>query len=421
MEKRISQDKLQDRIFRSEALEFFRDGFSGAGTTITEANSANILSELQSIDTLTGDIDTILNSVLTADRIKVELAGASGDINITAGDIGVQLSHDDINFDSTRIGDGTNLLSVNADGSLDVNVDTSLLATQTKQDDIITALGLLATEATLSTLNGKVTTADTDNVTIVGSTLPTGASTEAKQDNVITELQSLLTELQAKADLSETQPVSVASIPSHDVTNAGTFAVQVTSMPDITATALDIRPLVNTDVITAELSAVDNAVLDSIVTNTSDVATETTLATIAGTVSGTELQVDVLTQPNLDSTTDSVSISDGTDTLEVNTDGSIDVNSTETVPSSITHSSNGTISDVTATQITSTSSSCRKVIITAGPDNTGYMRVGGSTVSSSSGIILYAGESFTIEVDDPSKIYAIAEVANEDISMTVII
>ena len=47
-------------------------------------------------------------------------------------------------------------------------------------------------------------------------------ATSAKQD-------TLLTELQLKADLTETQPVSLASVPSHAVTNAGTFAVQNTA------------------------------------------------------------------------------------------------------------------------------------------------------------------------------------------------
>lgn len=47
----------------------------------------------------------------------------------------------------------------------------------------------------------------------------TGFATSAKQD-------TLLAELQAKADLTETQPVSLATVPSHAVTNAGTFAVQ---------------------------------------------------------------------------------------------------------------------------------------------------------------------------------------------------
>lgn len=52
--------------------------------------------------------------------------------------------------------------------------------------------------------------------------LPTGAATSAKQD-------LLLAELQLKADLTETQPVSLVSVPSHPVTNAGTFPVQIST------------------------------------------------------------------------------------------------------------------------------------------------------------------------------------------------
>jgi hypothetical protein len=63
-----------------------------------------------------------------------------------------------------------------------------------------------------------------------GTDLNTSAlATSAKQD-------LLLTELQLKADLTETQPVSLATVPSHAVTNAGTFAVQVTSAPTTTVT-----------------------------------------------------------------------------------------------------------------------------------------------------------------------------------------
>lgn len=42
------------------------------------------------------------------------------------------------------------------------------------------------------------------------TSLPAGASTEAKQDTTIISLASLLTELQLKADLTETQPVHLS-------------------------------------------------------------------------------------------------------------------------------------------------------------------------------------------------------------------
>jgi len=54
--------------------------------------------------------------------------------------------------------------------------------------------------------------------------------------------------------------------------------ITVVSSGTVTATDLDIRNLVNTDVVTAELSATDNAVLDTIAAK--DFATQTTLALI---------------------------------------------------------------------------------------------------------------------------------------------
>lgn len=65
-----------------------------------------------------------------------------------------------------------------------------------------------------------------------------------------------------------TQPVSLASVPSHAVT----------------ATDLDIRNLTNTDVVTAELSAVDNAVLDTI-----DAVLDTIKTDTASIVTATQL------------------------------------------------------------------------------------------------------------------------------------
>lgn len=126
-----------------------------------------------------------------------------------------------------------------------------------------------------------------------------------------------------------TQPVSLASVPSHAVTNAGTFAVQVTSAPSttVTATDLDIRNLTNVDVVTAELSAVDNAVLDTIAAK--DFATQTTLAAInTKLVSGTDIG-DVTI--NNASGASAVNIQDGGNTITV--DGTVGVSGTVTVGS----------------------------------------------------------------------------------------
>lgn len=199
--------------------------------------------------------------------VPVEIVGADGTvINITAGDINVQTSHLGANHDSMRIGDGTNLMGVNASNEaltrdadaitelvaikgLDFATQTTLAAvlakiiaapaTEAKQDTTITALADLLTELQL-----KADLTETQPVSAASLPLPTGAATEAtlasvlakiiaapateaKQDTMITSLTSLdgkdyatqttlaalLTELQLKADLTETQPVSAASLP----------------------------------------------------------------------------------------------------------------------------------------------------------------------------------------------------------------
>lgn len=172
--------------------------------------------------------------------LPVKLTGATGDINITAGDLNVQTSHTGASFDSMRIGDGTETAEVSASGELQVRDDsanttlTSLdgkdFATQTTLATLLTeatfAAEDFASETTLAALNAKVTAVDT-----------TGKATEAKQDSTITALGNLLTELQAKADLAETQPVSLASQPLP--TGAATEATQATLLTEATFAAED--------------------------------------------------------------------------------------------------------------------------------------------------------------------------------------
>jgi hypothetical protein len=76
-------------------------------------------------------------------------------------------------------------------------------------------------QATMANSQPVVLASDQSAVPVSAASLPlpAGAATSANQT-------ALLTELQLKADLTETQPVSLASVPSHAVTNAGTFAVQ---------------------------------------------------------------------------------------------------------------------------------------------------------------------------------------------------
>lgn len=138
--------------------------------------------------------------------LPVEIVGANGvTISITAGDINVQLGHTGVSFDSVRVGDGTNILGINASNEalvkdttagaalssilteLNDKVNTSDivgLATHAKQDEAKTVLDNLLTE-----LNDKLNTSDIS-----------GLATIAKQDVIIAALGSLLTELDVKLE-----------------------------------------------------------------------------------------------------------------------------------------------------------------------------------------------------------------------------
>lgn len=80
------------------------------------------------------------------------------------------------------------------------SIDTTGLATEAKQDAIITEIQSSNTK--LDDVNSELDTQTTRLTSI-----------DSKDFATQTTLQALLTELEAKADLTETQPVSAASLP----------------------------------------------------------------------------------------------------------------------------------------------------------------------------------------------------------------
>ncbi|OYT30289.1 MAG: hypothetical protein B6U94_06970 [Thermofilum sp. ex4484_79] len=63
-----------------------------------------------------------------------------------------------------------------------------------------------------------------------------------------------------------------------------------------------------------------------------------------------------------------------------------------------------------AVQLTSSSTPCKfGVVIKADDDNSGNVYIGGSGVTTSNGFRLKAGQGISFEIDDASKVYAIAD------------
>lgn len=161
----------------------------------------------------------------------------------------------------------------------------------------------------IDTTNEEFGVAHTAGVlqTIVNSSaLPSGASTEDKQDdaiteiqNAITELQSLLTELKLKADLTETQPVSNASLPlpSGAATSANqTSGGQKTKINDSIITGRSVGVSPNRNLQTASAFRLVGTAFDG---DTLDTNFWTSTVTNGGTVTiGGEAELETNTTAN---------------------------------------------------------------------------------------------------------------------------
>lgn len=116
------------------------------------------------------DTGTPSNSV----PLPVQLYGAAGQINITAGDINVQTTHQGPNYDSQRIGDGTTELGITANNEAKTH-DAEVLAKLTDIEAIDFATEAKQDAAILELQEIKAL----------------DFATEAKQDLEIAELQAL--------------------------------------------------------------------------------------------------------------------------------------------------------------------------------------------------------------------------------------
>lgn len=233
----------------SGPIQYTRNGTAQLVTedTVTPANNEALPSKMFIIKDgvqlpVTKDAGTPSNNV----AVPVELVGAAGPINITAGDLNVQLTDQGPNADVTRVGDGTNQWGMNASGEglvHDADVLTELqvisaidFATEAKQDTQITALGSLLTELQL-----KADLTETQPVSVQSSALPTGAATEATLSAVNGKIPSglLVINSNLRVDGSDvTQPISATALPLP--TGAATDANQTTTnnrLGDLTETA----------------------------------------------------------------------------------------------------------------------------------------------------------------------------------------
>ena len=280
----MQEISIADSALRNKILRLADDLTSGSTVvtvtgTVLEDNSAAILAELiQKTEPLDNQnvmvkfikdgayINVVEDTTTPSNNapLPVKLSSTTGDINITAGDLNVQLSHAGVNYDSIRIGDGTNLMAVSATGGLTVSTSALPLGAATETtlgllnaklvtgtdigdvtinnangvnavniqdggnsitvDGTITAnlgtIGNIATETTLA-----LAKTDLDNILTKIIAAP---ATEAKQDTIITALGTLL-----KPANTLTAVTTVGTITNvvHIDDNAGSITIDATSLP----------------------------------------------------------------------------------------------------------------------------------------------------------------------------------------------
>lgn len=283
-------------------------------------------------------------------------------------------------------------ITLTSDGKLpaETTVDTTGLATEAKQDTQITELQQI--EADVETVN-----------TTLGSPAQEHTTAGSPHSVRLTDGSSFY-----KATTpSDTQPVSASSLPLP--TGAATAANQQTDA--LTDTELRASPVVvdlgaNNDVtVTSSVlptGASTSAKQDTVIGHLDGVeglltTIDADTGTLAGTVSGSEVQVDVV-----------AALPTGT-------------NAIGRTGHDITGIGHGvkTVTSAGTDEALAGSTACKRVTIQAQTDNTSAIAIGGSgvdaTVATGTGILLYPGDVFELEIDNLADIYVDALVNGEGV------
>lgn len=195
--------------------------------------------------------------------LPVKITGLDGDVVINSSNLNleVQLDHDSANPDSVQIGDGTEVMLVNASGEAQVSDDTvrtntgTIAGDTTSIDGKTPALGAALTAASVPV---NVASDQTVPVSAASLPLPTGAATEATLSSIDTDTSTIAgdtTSIDGKTPALGAA-LTAASVPVN-IASDQTVPISASSLPLPTGAATE-------------------ATLSSIDTDTSTIAGDTT-------------------------------------------------------------------------------------------------------------------------------------------------
>lgn len=377
-----------------------------------------------------------LDTTLTGGTQKSQIVDAGGDaVTVTGGKL-------DVNATISGSGGGTSAIDDSAfTVASDSGTPTMGLFDDVTPDSVnegdVGVVRMSANRNAYTTIRDAAGNERGVNVT-AGNALTVDASATTQPVS-----HAALTELAAAID-TEVQVDIVGALPA-GTNNIGDVDVVSSALPTGASTSANQTTLIGHVDGIETLIGTTNTTLGTIDADTGNISTK--IDTLAGAVSGTEMQVDVLTMPTV-TETNSAAIKTAVETIDnaisgsemqvdvvgalpagTNAIGKLSANSgvdigdvdvTSAVTGTIDHGSNQDI-DTAAEQITATSFACKfGVTLRADSANTGTIYIGNSDVTVSGtaatdGIPLYPGDSLFLPVTNSNIPYAIASANNQKI------
>lgn len=415
-----SIDGLESAV---DGIEGMIDGVEALLGTI-DADTSNITTK---IDTVAG---AVAGTEMQVDVLTMPTTIVNGTVtaNLSATDNAVL---DDIAANQTdasqktQIVDGSGNVIGATSNALDVNIKSGAASgTQYTQGD---------TDASITGTATMMEGAD-DTLLPMQGTVADGLLVNLGTNNDVTETNS--------ADIkTAVEAIQTAQLPDgHNVT-VDNASIAVTG-----AFYQATQPVSGT--VIANLSATDNAVLDDIASDTESLkgyvdGIETVLGTIDGdtgaiktavetldnAISGSEMQVDIVA--SLPAGTNAIGKLSANSGVDI---GDVDVTSLPALPAGtnaigkVGHDITGighgvkTVTTAGTDVALASSTACKKVDIQAQTDNTGVIAIGGAgvdvTVATGTGILLEAGDTYSLEIDNLADIYIDSTVNGDGVRFT---
>ena len=363
----------------------------------------------------------VLNSgedALKVDIDNVTLTTEGADVNI---EVHSDKAEDSMMMWTHTVKTGTGGTSyvplVDADGHFQVDTLSSALpsgaATEAKQDDIESSLTDI--ESDIEATNTALGTIETDieaTNTALGTTNTALGTIETDIEATNTALGTTNTALGTIETDIEATNTALGTIET-DIEATNTALGTIETDIEATNTALGT---IETDIeaTNTALGTIETDI-EAVNTDTTSIDGKITACNTGAVVISSGVQTDALTDTQLRATAVPIS---GTVTAVT------DITNAVTTDHNITGIASGrkVVSAAATAEAISGAQACKNVDITAETDNTGVIVVGGTTVVAAvgtrQGTPLNAGDSYSIDIDDLSDIFIDATVSGEGVSFT---